>query len=240
MLSFAVLSGSFLHLYHLNLQLGILFPLPPFLVPKSASLLFFTYSFVMNLCILSINFKSFSGFFFFFFLLFFRTDWLPVTGVRYPPFPPLCSEYSRVWIWLIGFSRGQTLLRTERWGRFQNGVLSSLLAGSSRRFFSIIYNYLVVELLEVKSKKMWNSPWLGLLEFCTLRVISTLGINHFQFGLSSTPSRTSSRFLQLFMLLHLGSGKLWYFPFLYILFHGCSVHTHSDKKFLKSRKSKLV
>ena len=61
---------------------------------------------------------------------------------------------------LTSFCFGQTLLRrTECSDVFQNGYFYSLPAGSKRGFVSNSHHEILVELLEVKLKKVWGLPY---------------------------------------------------------------------------------
>ena len=90
--------------------------------------------------------------------------------------------------WLTSFSFGQTLLRrTECSDVVQNGYSYSLPAGSKRGFVSSSHHEILVELLEVKLKKVWGLPydWHSL-RFLTLILayIEPLAICQLQFRFS--------------------------------------------------------
>lgn len=76
---------------------------------------------------------------------------LELTEVGYFPFPRsvwLC-KYPAIRPQLTSFSWGQSLIRTECSGPFQNGPFPPLPAGRVREFFSNIYCRNVAKLLEV-------------------------------------------------------------------------------------------
>ena len=73
------------------------------------------------------------------------------------PFPQVGEALikpQQVSLWLKTFSCEQTLLRTIYSGVFQNGNFSTLSARSMREFLSDIHYKNLIELLEVKRRKV--------------------------------------------------------------------------------------
>lgn len=96
----------------------------------------------------------------------------PVPQVSY-----FLMKLEQIRLWLTRFSCGQTLLRTQCSGVFQNGSFFPLTAGSTREIFSIIHCENLVEYLQVKLMKVWRPPWTGFPWNFYLRFVHTVSWN---------------------------------------------------------------